>query len=135
MLQKWYNDIKFAYYTPGFYFVKENDCWKYIDLAENILNDSGYRKSLNALSTPRRVDLARMSAPKVSGIVLEEHRIKLFTEAVDIEILKRIFLTLENCRFEIAENDDDIVPKTHIHKGFPFERYGVIEELLIEEYA
>ena len=42
LLQKWYNDIKYAYYTPGFYFVKENDCWKYIDLAENILNDIGY---------------------------------------------------------------------------------------------
>lgn len=42
LFKKWYNDIKFAYYTPGFYFVKENDCWKYIDLAENILNDIGY---------------------------------------------------------------------------------------------
>lgn len=41
LLQKWYNDIKYAY-SPGFYFVKENDCWKYIDLAENILNDIGY---------------------------------------------------------------------------------------------
>ena len=41
LFKKWYNDIKFAK-SIGFYFVKENDCWKYIDLAENILNDIGY---------------------------------------------------------------------------------------------
>ena len=42
LFKKWYNDIKFTSHTPGFLFIKENNCWKYIDLAENILNNIGY---------------------------------------------------------------------------------------------
>ena len=41
MFKKWYDEIKFAG-SLGFYFVKENDGWKYIDLAENVLNSIGY---------------------------------------------------------------------------------------------
>ena len=57
-------------------------------LSEYISENCLYGKSLYSLSTPLGRNFAGMSAPQVFRIILKEHRVKLLSEAVYVEILK-----------------------------------------------
>ena len=79
--------------------------------------------------------LARVSAPKVLGIVLEEHRIQLLSEAVDIEILERFLFPLVENGLHIAEAHRHRRAYSHVFYGVELQRYGIVEELGIKEYT
>ena len=76
--------------------------------------------SSTSVSYTHLVDLDGMASPEVFGVVLKKHGIKLFAEAIDIEILEGFFLALVDCGAEIAAHGNDVGPKPHVRKGFPF---------------
>ena len=41
-------------------------------------------------------------APQFFGIILEEHGVEDFAETVDVEVLKRFLLTLEECTVNVT---------------------------------
>ena len=76
-----------------------------------------------------------MSAPKILGIVLKEHRIQLLAEAVDIEILEGLFFSLMEHCLKIAEAYHYCGAQTHVLDSRELERYWIIKELGVEENA
>ena len=70
-----------------------------------------------------------MDAPQFFGIVFEEHGIEDFAETVDVEILKRFLLTLEERAMKIAAACLDGLDKPHGNEGGRLDGYGVVEEM------
>ena len=76
-----------------------------------------------------------MAAPKVLRVVLEEHGVELFAEAVDVEVFQRLLLAFEERGAEVAASCDERRPEAHVRKRLGLERDGVVEELVVEEDA
>ena len=67
--------------------------------------------------------------------MLKKHGIELFAEAIDIEILKRVFLALMNHGSKIGKAGCHGVVEAHVSESFGFERNRIIKEFLFEEDA
>ena len=103
------------------------------DFPEDIAEHRPDGQPFHALGAPLRRDLPGVTPPQVLGIVLKEHGIEFFSETVDIEILKGLFLPLEKDGLQVAEADHEGRPEAHVPDRFPFQGDGIIKETRVEE--
>ena len=102
---------------------------------EDILEDPRHRKALCALRAPGGIDFARVPAPEVFGIILEEHGIELSPEAVDIEVFKVVFRQLVQHGAEIAEAAFHCRFEAHVPESLRLQGDRIGVELTVEENA
>ena len=103
------------------------------DLAENVPEDAGNGKALGALSAPGGINLARVAAPEILGVILKEQGIELAPEGVDIEILEVVLRQLVKKGPQIAEAALHRVLQAHIAEGLGLQGDRIIVELAVKE--
>ena len=104
-------------------------------LSEDILQNARDRQAFCPLGSPRGVDFTGMPAPEVFGVVLEEHRVELPPEAVDVKILKVVFRQLVQHGAEIAEAAFHGRFEAHVSEGLRLQGDRIGIELPVEENA
>ena len=67
--------------------------------------------------------------------MLEEHGIKLFPKAVDVEVLEGVLRALEQARLQVAESRDNRRAEAHVRERLRLQRDRVVVELLVIEDA
>ena len=87
------------------------------------------RKPLHPLCAPLRRDLRRMDAPQLLGVVLEEHRVENLAETVDVEVLERFLLALEEARPDVVHPRLERPDEPHRQERRRLHRDRVIEEM------
>ena len=99
------------------------------ELEERVLQHLGDAQALDALRAPVGRDLRGMPAPELLGVPLEEHRIQLAPEPVDVEVLQIVFRQLVHHRFQIREPGFERELGAHGLQRVRAEADRVIEEM------
>ena len=102
-------------------------------LLEGVLEHAHDGQALDALGAPVGGDLGGVAAPQLLRVALEEHRIQLAAETVDVEVLQIVFRQLVEHGLQVAEAGHHGELEAHGLQRVGAQRNRVIEEVAVPE--